>query len=120
MTTGSDEAISGTIVRCPSNPNPENLPWLSACEPFREAIELGLSRRCNAAAIRHDLVSENGFCGGYQTVKRFVRKLCGAQTLVPRAVIVTEPGQEAQVEYGRSPMVAIHTAANIDAPACSC
>ena len=78
---------------------------LSACEPFREAIELGLSRGRNAAAIWHDLVAENGFCGGYQTVKRFVRKLRGTQPQVPRAVIVTEPGQEAQVDYGRGPMV---------------
>jgi hypothetical protein len=50
---------------------------LSVCEPFREAIELGLSRGRNAAAIWHDLVLENGFRGGYQTVKRFVRKLRG-------------------------------------------
>ena len=37
---------------------------LSACEPFREAIELGLSRGRNAAAIWHDLVAESGFRGG--------------------------------------------------------
>jgi hypothetical protein len=80
-------------------------PTLSACEPFREAIELGLSRGRNAVAIWHDLVSENGFCGGYQTVKRFVRKLRSTQPLAPRAVIVTEPGQEAEVDYGRGPMV---------------
>jgi transposase len=141
VTTGSDNAVSGTIASNPNNPNPEDLPpkgkskpkiakpakavttgfgvelrdvgrenpkparSLSACEPFREAIELGLSRGRNAVAIWHDLVSENGFCSGYQTVKRFVRKLRGTQPLAPRAVIVTEPGQEAQVDYGRGPMV---------------
>jgi hypothetical protein len=46
------------------------VPSLSACEPFREAIELNLSRGRNAVAIWHDLVSENGFGGGYQTVRR--------------------------------------------------
>ena len=44
------------------------LPSASTCEPFREAIELGLSRGRNATAIWQDLVSENGFNGGYQTV----------------------------------------------------
>jgi transposase len=52
-----------------------------------------------------DLVSESGFRGGYQTVKRFVRKLRGNQPLQPRAVILTAPGEEAQVDYGTGPMV---------------
>jgi len=77
----------------------------SFCEPFRDAIELGLSRDRNAMAIWQDLVSESGFRGGYQTVKRFVRKLRGNATPQPRAVIVTAPGEEAQVDYGTGPMV---------------
>src|SRR5229473_4857075 len=77
----------------------------SFCEPFREAIELGLSRDRNAMAIWQDLVSESGFRGGYQTVKRFVRKLRGNQPLQPRAVILTAPGEESQVDYGTGPMV---------------
>jgi transposase len=77
----------------------------SFCEPFRDAIELGLNRGRNAMAIWQDLVSESGFRGGYQTVKRFVRKLRGNQPLQPRAVIVTAPGEEAQVDYGTGPMV---------------
>src|ERR1700758_3520161 len=85
--------------------NPKPASALSTGEPLRQAIELGLSRGRNAVSIWHDLVSENGFRGGYQTVQRFVRKLRGTQPLAPRAVIVTEPGQEAQVDYGRGPMV---------------
>jgi transposase len=77
----------------------------SICEPFREAIELGLSRGRNAMAIWQDLTAESGFRGGYQTVKRFVRKLRGAQTPQARAVIFTAPGEEAQVDYGLGPMV---------------
>jgi transposase len=77
----------------------------SFCEPFREAIELSLSRDRNAVAIWQDLVSESGFRGGYQTVKRFVRKLRGNQPMQPRAVILTAPGEEAQVDYGTGPMV---------------
>ena len=56
-------------------------------------------------AIWQDLISQTGFSGGYQTVKRFVRKLRGAQTPVACAVIVTAAGEEAQVDYGSGPMV---------------
>jgi transposase len=113
---------------CNPNPNPENLstkgkakatskpanqvitdsavvPGPSACEPYREAIDLGLSRGRNARAIWQDLVSEYGFASSYQSVQRFVRKRRGTQTPEARVVIVTAPGQEAQVDYGTGPMV---------------
>ena len=115
---------------CNPNPNPENLsnkgkakatskpanengaitdsavvPGPSACEPYREAIDLGLSRGRNAMAIWQDLVSEYGFASSYQSVQRFVRKRRGTQTPEARVVIVTAPGQEAQVDYGTGPMV---------------
>lgn len=77
----------------------------SACEPYREAIDLGISRGRNAMAIWQDLVSEYGFANSYQSVQRFVRKRRGTQTAEARVVIVTAPGQEAQVDYGTGPMV---------------
>jgi transposase len=77
----------------------------SACEPYREAIDLGLSRGRNARAIWQDLVSEYGFASSYQSVQRFVRKRRGTQTPEARVVIVTAPGHEAQVDYGTGPMV---------------
>jgi hypothetical protein len=51
----------------------------SDCEPFREVIELGLSRGRNPMAIWQDMVTDHGFSGAYNTVKRFVRKLRGAK-----------------------------------------
>src|SRR5271167_1873034 len=77
----------------------------SACEPYRELIEQGLRRGRNGKAIWQDLVSDHGFSGSYQTVKRFVRKLHG--TALPEAVgiIQTVAGEEAQVDYGSGPMV---------------
>ena len=84
--------------------NPQPIPSTSFCQPYRDAIELGLSRGRHAMAIWQDLVSEHGFRGGYQTVKRFVRKLRGNQPPQPRAVIVSAPGEEAQVDYGKGPM----------------
>ena len=77
----------------------------SACEPYREAIDLGISRGRNARAIWQDLVSEYGFASSYQSVQRFVRKRRGTQTPEARVVIVTAAGQEAQVDYGTGPMV---------------
>jgi len=50
----------------------------SACEPYRTVIDQGLGRGRNAMAIWQDLVSDHGFPHGYETVKRFVRKLRGS------------------------------------------
>jgi transposase len=85
--------------------DPAVIPGPSACEPYREAIDLGINRGRNARAIWQDLVSEYGFASSYQSVQRFVRKRRGTQTPEARVVIVTAPGQEAQVDYGTGPMV---------------
>ena len=77
----------------------------SSCEPFREIIELGLSRDRNAMAIWQDLVTGHGFSGAYNTVKRFVRQLRGVQKPQASGIIITAPGEEAQVDYGTGPMV---------------
>ena len=77
----------------------------SACEVYREMIELGLSQGRNAMGIWQDLVDSYGFAGGYQSVKRFVRWLRGARSPEARVVIETSPGEEAQVDYGTGPMV---------------
>jgi transposase len=77
----------------------------SACEPYRELIEQGLARGRNAMAIWQDLVSDHGFACGYQTVKRFVRKLRGPDQPAAVGIILTAAGEEAQVDYGSGPMV---------------
>ena len=88
-----------------SEPKPSRGPSASACEPFREVIELGLSRGRNAMAIWQDLVDGHSFAAGYQSVKRYLNKLRGSTTPEARVVIVTAPGEEAQVDYGSGPMV---------------
>jgi hypothetical protein len=102
VTTGFGVELSDSRSKAP-----KRVLSTSFCEPFRDAIELSLNRGRNAMAIWQDLVSESGFSGGYQTVKRFVRKLRGNQPLQARAVIVTAPGEEAQVDYGTGPMVRV-------------
>ena len=52
---------------------------VSACKPYRDLIEEQLSRGRNAKAIWQDLVTDHGYPGDYQTVKRFVRRLGGCQ-----------------------------------------
>ena len=56
-------------------------------------------------AIWQDMVSDHGFSSGYQTVKRFVRKLRGSDQPQAGGLILTTPGEEAQVDYGTGPMV---------------
>ena len=84
---------------------PSRSPTASACEPHRDFIEISLSKGRNAKAIYQDLVDDHGFRGAYQSVKRFVHKLRGCPIAAACAVIVTPPGEEAQVDYGAGPMV---------------
>ena len=61
----------GPFSHMPSSPAGR----VSTCKPYRELIEEQLSRGRNAKAIWQDLVTDHGYPGDYQTVKRFVRKL---------------------------------------------
>jgi transposase len=88
-----------------SEPGPGRSPTASACEPYREVIELGLGQGRNAKAIWQDLVDDHGFRGAYQSVKRFVGKLRGSRPPEARVVIETPAGEETQVDYGSGPMV---------------
>jgi transposase len=85
---------------------PQPTTTVSASEPYRELIEQALLKGRNAKAIWQDLMDDHGFVGGYQSVKRFIHKLRGSPSpQQPCAVIVTTPGEEAQVDYGQGPMV---------------
>jgi transposase len=88
-----------------AEPKPGRSPSASACAPYLDTIEAGLSRGRNAMAIWQDLVDVCGFTAGYQSVRRFVRNLQGATSPEACAVIETAPGEEAQVDYGDGPMV---------------
>jgi transposase len=102
MTTDSDVADGQPAIK-PKPPSRGSS--ISACEPFHELIEAGLARGRNAMGIWQDLVDQSAFTGAYQSVKRYVHKLRGSPALEPRAVIITAPGEEAQVDYGDGPMV---------------
>ena len=76
----------------------------SRCEPHRELIATALDRGRNAKSIWQELVDQHGFPGGYESVKRFVRKL-RPSTPVAHPRIATAPGEEGQVDYGTGPLV---------------
>ena len=91
--------ITDFLVQKPGCGPPSN------CEPFRELIARELDRGRNAMGIWQDLVDGHGFSGGYQSVRRFVRRLDQARSPEARAIIETAPGEECQVDYGTGPMV---------------
>jgi transposase len=88
-----------------TEPTPGRSPSAGACAPYRDAIEVGLAKGRNAMGIWQDLVDFGGFTAGYQSVRRFVRKLQGSTAPEACVVIETAPGEEAQVDYGDGPMV---------------
>ena len=77
---------------------------MSLCEPHRAFIEEKVNLGCQATSIWRDLVELKGFGGAYASVMRFVRGLKVTCEL-PREVIITPPGEEAQVDYGEGPLV---------------
>jgi len=101
------EALAATSEAKPANevspdsaplPAPGRSPSASACEPYFDFIDLSLGKGRNAKAIYQDLVDDHGFTGRYQSVKRFVRQLRGQPALQACPVIITPPGEEAQVD----------------------
>jgi transposase len=63
---------------------------------IEEKAGAGLS----AQRIWQDLHFEQGFTGGYQSVKRFIHRLCQARPL-PFRRMECGPGEEVQVDFGR-------------------
>jgi transposase len=71
----------------------------SSAEPFREFIEAELRKGRNAKSIYQDLVLHRGYTGSYDAVKRLARTLRKREPKIS-CRFETEPGQEAQVDYG--------------------
>ena len=116
VTTGSDDRkpateskpatlVTAGFLLAKAPPKQTGKRSAGVSEAYREMIELDLSRGRNAMGIFQDLVDTHGFTGGYQSVKRFVRKLRGTASPEARVIIETKLGEEAQVDYGTGPMV---------------
>jgi transposase len=63
-------------------------------------IEAGLLAGHSAQRLYQDLAAEHGFSGGYDAVKRFVRRL-RLKTEPPFRRMECAPGQEMQVDFGK-------------------
>jgi len=105
---GSLPAVLPAGSDAENRPNPPAGPSgpASACEPFRDVILAALERGLSAQRIWQDLVSDHGFSAGYDSVKRFVRRLRTAASL-PFRQLECEPGDEAQVDFGTGAPVVI-------------
>lgn len=101
----ADPWVTGSQLEVYPNRNPKGAGRKSACESHRDFIVNELSKRRNAIGIYQDLVTDFGFSAKYASVMRFVRKLRGTSRPKPSGIILTDPGQEAQVDYGQGPMV---------------
>jgi transposase len=103
----TDPATSAAALATPAAwpPRPERAPAASACEPYRELIDLAAARGRNAMAIWRDLVDDHGFPAQYASVRRFVGRLRGPQAAEAHPIIITAPGEKGQVDYGEGPMV---------------
>ena len=76
----------------------------SQCAPWTEVIQQRVLAGLSAQRIYQDLVTDHGFTGAYDAVKRFVRKLTGALE-PPVRRMECEPGQELQVDFGQGAWV---------------
>ncbi|MCX6996951.1 MAG: IS21 family transposase [Kiritimatiellaeota bacterium] len=72
---------------------------LSHCAAYHAALIQGLETGLTAQRIYQDLKADHGFTGGYDSVKRYVRRLSAGH---PKRVERMEcaPGEEAQVDFG--------------------
>lgn len=71
----------------------------SSADAHRTFIAAELAKGRNAKAIHEDLVEHHGYTGSYDAVKRLARKLRRTEPKIS-CRFETEPGQEAQVDYG--------------------
>ena len=73
---------------------------MSHCEGFRDQILRMIDQGLSAKRIHQDLVSDHDFSSSYQSVKRFVRRVCESSPL-PFRRLETLPGKEAQIDFGQ-------------------
>jgi len=77
-------------------------PPASTAAPHEEFIAEGLSRGLSYQRIWQDLVEERGYAGGYDSVRRFARKLKVKHRELAD-VMHSLPGEEAQVDFFQGP-----------------
>ena len=77
---------------------------VSLCREFLPQIIAALGAGLSAQRIHQDLVSDYGFAGSYESVKRCVRSL-SAQMQLPVRRMESAPGEQMQVDFGQGAWV---------------
>jgi transposase len=102
--TGSDgESASGNDALAGSE-FPGRTGPKSQCGEYHEYIETKLAAGLSAVRIHQDLRIDYGFAGSYHSVRRFIRSL-EKKTPLPFRRMETEPGEEAQIDFGTAAFV---------------
>lgn len=78
---------------------PRSVGRKSCCEPFRDVILAKFGQDLSGQQIYQDLITDHGYAGSYDSVKRFVRRL-GVGKPLPMRRMECAPGTEAQVDFG--------------------
>ena len=73
---------------------------VSLCREFLPTITLAVAAGLSATRIHQDLVTDHGFTGSYESVKRCVRTLV-EQLQLPYRRLECAPGEEMQVDFGQ-------------------
>lgn len=77
----------------------ERKPMASILDPYKEYINIQVTKDLGAMRIFQDLQKEFNYTGSYDTVKKYVGKI-KKTTPIPYMVLETLPGEEAQVDFG--------------------
>ena len=72
----------------------------SRCEPYRSIIKDKITLGLTSQRIYQDLVTEKGYTDSYYSIRRFVKRLGGNETLLPFRRMECAPGDEAQIDFG--------------------
>ncbi|MCA9035673.1 MAG: hypothetical protein KDA91_11115 [Planctomycetaceae bacterium] len=77
---------------------------LGPCGDYGEFIEKKLAAGLSTVRIHQDLQIDSGISGSYHSVWRFIQNL-GKKASLPFRRMETEPGQEAQIDFGTAAYV---------------
>ena len=100
--TGLGEEAALTQIKRWSKQERRPQQTVSTVEQYRSVVESLLERGVEMRTILDRLQADHGYKGSYSSVRRFVARL--QQKLPDASVRVqTEPGEEAQVDFGSSP-----------------
>lgn len=102
------QASTGSEAPVVTWPPPPKRVQPSRCEEHRDLVVAALRAGRHAVSIHQELVDHHGFAASYKSVWRFTVRLRKEEGLLSEescGIIMTGPGEEAQVDFGEGPLV---------------